>query len=115
MCKFFAFYLERNCRSDLEYLRSQNDNYQLGLNISDGEYVRLTYEEAAGILKKMDLFKDFFDGPEPVNLNAQMERTLVETMNNRPVFVTHFPMQMKPFYMKSIGGKVCQWGRIIFI
>ena len=104
MCKFFAFYLERNCHEEVQYLREQNGNYTFGEEISNGKYVRITYKDAVNILEKTERFSEIkrarIGDNEIVNFNAEMERTLVEAMNNRPVFVTHYPMKLKPFYMK---------------
>ena len=107
MCKFLAFYLERHCAEDLQYLRAENGEYGFGQAISSGTYARVTYDEAVEVLQWMEPFKEAFqNADEPVNLNAQMERALVELVGNRPLFVTHYPSKMKPFYMKTEGDKV---------
>lgn len=108
MCKFLAFYLERHCAQDLKYLRTENDEYSFGEAISSGTYARVTYDEAVEVLRWMEPFKEAFgaESSEPVNLNAQMERALVELVGNRPLFVTHYPSKVKPFYMKTEEDKV---------
>ncbi|OTF76289.1 asparagine-tRNA ligase, mitochondrial-like protein [Euroglyphus maynei] len=41
------------------------------------------------------------NGNSKMNLNAEMERSLLEICDHQPIFVTNFPMEIKPFYMKS--------------
>ncbi|KAJ6216737.1 hypothetical protein RDWZM_007894 [Blomia tropicalis] len=99
LCKFLSFYLERHSKEDLDYLREQSGNYEHGQRLSMGTYVRITHQEAVDILEQTEQFSTIRS--ETVNLNAQMERKLVELMGNRPVFVTEYPASIKPFYMKK--------------
>ncbi len=61
---------------------------------------RITYEEAIELLKELDIKKD--DGT-PYEFGDDIpeapERQLINHLNE-PVFLTHFPVTMKPFYMK---------------
>lgn len=64
---------------------------------------RMTYEEALRVLQNSQKFPKLEFGQD---LNAEQERVLVEYMDNIPVFVTHFPSDVKPFYMKRFNEKV---------
>ena len=63
----------------------------------------MTYEEAIKVLQKSLKFPKLEFGH---NLNAEQEKALVQYTDNIPVFVTHFPSDIKPFYMKQINGQV---------
>jgi len=62
-------------------------------------FSRITYTEAIDLLKKADKIFDF-----PVqwgtDLQAEHERYLCEELFGRPLFVTDYPRQIKPFYMR---------------
>jgi len=63
----------------------------------------MTYSEAIEIVLKSGKFPNLIIGQ---NLNAEQERIIVEYTNNVPVFVTHFPSNIKPFYAKQVNGQV---------
>ena len=62
-------------------------------------FSRITYTEAISILEKTDRFFEF-----PVSwgtdLQAEHERYLCEEVFAKPVFVTDYPKEIKPFYMR---------------
>ncbi len=57
-------------------------------------YPRITYDEAIEILKRKGVPIEWGD-----DLGADEERVLTEEFD-RPFFITHFPKQIKSFYMK---------------
>lgn len=65
--------------------------------------IRITYDEALEILAKSGKCEDLRVGQ---SLNNSQEQLLVELFDFTPVFVTHFPANIKPFYMKQKDGKV---------
>ena len=66
---------------------------------SDRPFVRITYAEAIKTLnatKRLASELSFGD-----DINKEQEKLLVEHFANTPVFVTHYPKKMKPFYMRT--------------
>jgi asparaginyl-tRNA synthetase len=68
-------------------------------NLLESPFARLTYTEAIAILQKADKYFEF-----PVrwgsDLQAEHERYLSEDIFAQPVFVTDYPKNIKPFYMR---------------
>ncbi|MCE4624972.1 MAG: asparagine--tRNA ligase [Desulfurococcales archaeon] len=58
-------------------------------------YPRITYEEAINILKRKGVKVEYGD-----DLGADEERILTEEFET-PFFITHFPLELKSFYMKE--------------
>ena len=69
----------------------------------NSEFARLTYTEAVDILKKSGRAFEF-----PVeygtDLQSEHERFLTETYCKKPVFLTDYPKEIKPFYMRVNAG-----------
>jgi asparaginyl-tRNA synthetase len=65
----------------------------------NSEFARVTYTEAVDILKSCKQPFEF-----PVNygtdLQSEHERYLAETHYQKPVFLTDYPKEIKPFYMR---------------
>ena len=63
------------------------------------EFGRLTYTEAIGILEKT---KKKFEYPVSygIDLQSEHERFLAEEYFKKPVFLTDYPKEIKPFYMR---------------
>ena len=65
----------------------------------NSEFARITYTEAVDILKKSGQRFEF-----PVeygtDLQSEHERFLAETYCKKPVFLTDYPKEIKPFYMR---------------
>ncbi|CAG2100088.1 unnamed protein product [Medioppia subpectinata] len=101
ICKFIAYYISNNCREDLKLIHKET-NYKYFDKIANKRYVRMTYNEAIQELRKTKKYADLKSGQ---NLNAEQERLLVDSMDNCPVFVTHFPANVRPFYMKQSNGE----------
>uniref|UniRef100_A0A131Y9F1 asparagine--tRNA ligase n=1 Tax=Ixodes ricinus TaxID=34613 RepID=A0A131Y9F1_IXORI len=74
----------------------------------DEPFPRLTYNECIENLKAADN-RAFSHGVQwGDDLKTEHEEFIVKHCGNRPVFVTHFPASLKPFYMKrdSTGNLV---------
>jgi asparaginyl-tRNA synthetase len=71
--------------------------------LRDKPFVRMTYTEALAELEKVNQEFDF-----PVSwgmdLQAEHERFLCEQLAQRPVIVTNYPREIKPFYMRVDEG-----------
>jgi len=66
----------------------------------EADFARVTYTEAVDILQKSGVSFDY----QPLwgaDLQTEHERYLAETHFGRPVFVTHYPKDIKAFYMKQ--------------
>lgn len=63
----------------------------------------MTYTEAVNLLAKSGKCPELKHGND---FNANAERKLMECVNYIPVFVTHFPANIKPFYMKQENNSV---------
>ncbi|MFH4977531.1 hypothetical protein AB6A40_004240 [Gnathostoma spinigerum] len=72
------------------------------IGLESKKYPRITYDEAVSILLKLNLHTS------SKGLNKQQELSLVEHFGS-PLFVTHFPAELKPFYMsRTEGGKYAE-------
>ncbi|RWS28754.1 putative asparagine--tRNA ligase-like isoform X2 [Leptotrombidium deliense] len=65
------------------------------------KFIRLTYEEALDILNKTE--NNHIKYGE--DISAAHERALLDYFEFIPVFITHYPFEIKPFYMKREGNK----------
>ncbi|XP_054163238.1 probable asparagine--tRNA ligase, mitochondrial [Oppia nitens] len=102
VCKFIAYYLSNQCTDDFNYLIKET-NYEYFDNFLQKRYVRMTYNDAIDVLTKCPKYATTLKSGH--NLSAEHERYLVDYSGNVPVFVTHFPANVKPFYMKQSDGK----------
>jgi asparaginyl-tRNA synthetase len=78
-----------------EFEKMRIDKKHLSTVLTEEPWVRLSYKETAekyGIVYGQDL-------------GAEVERKLIRD-HGKPVFVTHWPKSLKPFYMKSAGNVV---------
>ncbi len=90
-----------NCAEDLDLF---NRFVSKGLvkrleTVRDRSFVKMTYTQAVEELQSADKKFDF-----PVkwgmDLQAEHERFLCEELADRPVIVTNYPKEIKPFYMR---------------
>ena len=102
ICKFIAYYIRHNCSQDFDVIHKET-NYEYFDKISNSKYIRITYEEAIKVLQSSQKFPNLIYGQD---LNSEQENVLVQSFDNIPVFVTHFPSEIKPFYMKRENQKV---------
>ncbi|XP_074596866.1 asparagine--tRNA ligase, mitochondrial [Brevipalpus obovatus] len=103
----------------------KNENVEKLLKITKFEsfeqlrkpYFRITYKEAVDLLNQRQKIQPISYGQD---LSVYHETVILNYFENRPTFITHFPMSLKPFYMKSlnnealcfdlitmVGGEVC--------
>jgi asparaginyl-tRNA synthetase len=84
--RLFANFIDKNLYAQLE-------------GILQGSFARISYTEAIDMLKQANKSFDF-----PVqwgtDLQAEHERYLCEEIFARPLFVTDYPRNIKPFYMR---------------
>ena len=103
MVKSIIAHVCESCPDELEFLNKFVDN---GLkerlkNVSENEFVRLSYTEAIEILKQhAGEFddKNIFWGKD---LQSEHERYLTEKVFRKPVFLTDYPKEIKSYYMKQ--------------
>lgn len=92
--------------SDLAFLqrRVENSLFEQLRTLENGrEYCHLTYSEAIDVLTRKGLR---FEVPVKwgIDLQSEHERYLCEQYcGNRPLFLTHYPTEIKPFYMRETG------------
>jgi len=103
MVKYVIDYVMENCQDELAFFNQFVDKGLLERlkNVSENDFVRLTYTEAIEILKQnADKFEDknIFWGKD---LQSEHERFLTESVYKKPVFLTDYPKEIKAFYMKQ--------------
>lgn len=107
MIKYVISYILENCKAELEFCNRNIDNgliERLNL-VANSEFGRITYTDAIEILKKNnDKFEYKVEWGS--DIQTEHERYLSEVVFGKPVFVTHYPKEIKAFYMKQDeGGK----------
>ncbi|MBO3461414.1 asparagine--tRNA ligase [Aetokthonos hydrillicola Thurmond2011] len=89
------------CPEDMEFFNQRIDNTVLATaeNIINNEFERITYTQAIAALEKADVQ---FEYPVSwgLDLQSEHERYLCEQLFHKPVIVTHYPAQIKAFYMR---------------
>lgn len=99
--KYLVRHTLENDREDLHLFANFVDKnlYSKLQNILEEPFSRITYTEAIKLLQKSPQKFDF-----PVewgtDLQAEHERYLCEEIFDRPLFVTDYPKDIKPFYMR---------------
>ncbi len=103
MVKFIIGHVSAACPDELEFLNKFVDGGLLERlkNVSENDFVRLSYTEAIEILKghasEFDE-KNIFWG---MDLQSEHERYLTEKVYKKPVFLTDYPKEIKSYYMKQ--------------
>ncbi len=101
LVKYLTRHAVENCEEDLSlFSRFVDNTLSRRLDILlNAEFARLTYTEAVDILKKSG---QSFEFPVEygIDLQSEHERYLAETYCRKPVFITDYPMGIKPFYMR---------------
>lgn len=102
MIKYIISYILDSCKDELEFCNKNIDNgliERLKL-VAGSEFGRITYTDAIEILKKNnDKFE--FKVEWGSDIATEHERYLSEVVFGKPVFVTHYPKEIKAFYMKQ--------------
>lgn len=117
--KYVINYAMENCSDDLAFLekrqmeeektKPQNERADLSLMeklkmVVENDFVRITYTEAIDILikSKPAQKRQFqYEVAWGVDLQSEHERFLVEKHFKKPVILTHYPKEIKAFYMKQ--------------
>lgn len=113
MVKSVIGYVGETCADELAFLNQFVDKELLSRlkNVSENEFVRLSYTEAIEILKEhANEFddKNIFWGKD---LQSEHERFLTEKVYKKPVFLTDYPKEIKSYYMKqNADGKTMAAG-----
>ncbi len=100
--RYLMNYIMEHCIHDLEFLQKMYDRELISRLrfILDKPFKRITYTEAAEILEKSGRAFEY-----PVgwghDLQTEHERYLVEQYFKKPVCITDYPRDIKPFYMKQ--------------
>ena len=101
MVKYIINTVLHRCPNEMEFFNSFVDKGLLDRlhNVVDNEFGRITYTEA---IEKLEQSGKKFDYPVKwgIDLQTEHERYLTEEIFGRPVFVTDYPKEIKPFYMR---------------
>jgi asparaginyl-tRNA synthetase len=99
--KYIIRYVLEQCREDLEFFNERIEKTVLGTleHVAESKFAHITYTDAVAELKKSGRPWEF-----PVewgsDLQTEHERFLTEEVFKKPVIVTDYPKQIKPFYMR---------------
>jgi asparaginyl-tRNA synthetase len=99
--KYVFAYILQQCKEDMEFFNRFIDTSIIKTleTLVVQDFQRVTYTEAMDILSKSEASFEF-----PVtwgsDIQAEHERYLCEKVFERPVVLTDYPSQIKPFYMK---------------
>lgn len=101
MIKYIIRAVLAECPEEMEFFNSFVDQGLLARlsNVLDNNFGVLTYTEAVEALARV---ADRFEYPVywGCDLQTEHERYLTEQLFKKPVFVTHYPKEIKAFYMK---------------
>ena len=101
MLKYIFSYILENAKEELEFFNKQFDNGLIErlTSIVNSDFGRITYTDAITELEKHnDKFE--YKVSWGCDLQTEHERYLTEEIFKKPVFVTHYPKDIKAFYMK---------------
>jgi len=99
--KYTIRYVLDHCREDLEFFNERIEKSVLATleHVADAQFAHITYTDAVEELKKSGKSWEF-----PVewgnDLQTEHERFLSEEVFKKPVIVTDYPKDIKPFYMR---------------
>lgn len=106
MVKCMIDFVLTECAEDLQLL-SQGFGGTLISDLTstrDSKFARITYTEAIELLEKKIAEGKTFEDMKifwGMDLASEHERYLCEQVYGKPVFVTHYPRDLKSFYMKA--------------
>ena len=104
--KFLCEYLQKNCEDELNGL---NSFVSKGIvdrieTIKNATFHKITHKEAIDLLQTSDVSEKPKHGED---LSSEAENWLTKHFNG-PVFVTHWPINIKSFYMKQCDDGTCE-------
>ena len=101
MLKYVIKYVLDNAKEEMEFFNKFFDNELLDrLNhVVNSDFGEITYTDA---VKELEKHNDKFEYKVSwgADLQTEHERYLTEQIFKKPVFVTHYPKEIKAFYMK---------------
>ena len=101
MLKYVIKYVLDNAKEEMEFFNKFFDNELLNrLNhVVNSEFGEITYTDA---VKELEKHNEKFEYKVSwgADLQTEHERYLTEQIFKKPVFVTHYPKEIKAFYMK---------------
>lgn len=101
LIKFIIRSVTSECPEEMAFFNEFVDKGLLDRlhNVIDNDFGVVTYTEAIELLEKAPVTFEY-----PVSwgcdLQTEHERYLTEVVFKKPIFVTHYPKQIKAFYMK---------------
>ena len=101
MLKYVIKYVLKHCSQELEFLNEFIDKNLIERLkfVLESDVERVTYTEAVELLKKSGHEFNYPVG-WGCDLQTEHERYLTEQVFKKPIFVTHYPKEIKSFYMK---------------
>ena len=99
--KFTVRYVLEHCREDLEFFNQRIEKSLLGTleHVAGSTFAHLSYTDAIQVLQDAKRTWEFL--PEwGHDLQTEHERFLSEELFKKPVIVTDYPKDIKPFYMR---------------
>ena len=99
--KYIFAHVLRHCEEDMDFFNRFIDSTIIETleSLVEQDFQRVTYTDAMDVLSKAEVAFEF-----PVSwgsdLQAEHERYLCERVFKRPMVLTDYPKQIKPFYMK---------------
>ncbi len=117
--KYMIQYALENCMEDLQFLSKRLQEEEKNLKaeersmelieklkfVLNNDFVRLTYSEAIDVLRNSKPNKkkkfQYLINEWGVDLQSEHERFLVEKKFKKPIILTHYPKNIKAFYMKQ--------------
>ena len=99
--KFTICYVLENCREDLEFFNQRIEKTVLSTleHVAESNFAHLSYTDAIQALQNAKRTWEF--PPEwGKDLQTEHERFLSEELFKKPVIVTDYPKDIKPFYMR---------------
>ncbi len=101
MLKYIIRYVLENAPDEMNFFNQYVDKGLIErlTHVMNSDFGRVTYTEAVEILEKHNDEFDYkvFWG---CDLQTEHERYLTEKVFKKPIFVTHYPKEIKAFYMK---------------
>ena len=101
MLKYIINYILENAKNELLFLRDHFDKELIDrlTHVATSDFGKITYTDA---VKELEKHNDKFEYKVSwgVDLQTEHERYLTEVIFKKPVFVTHYPKEIKAFYMK---------------
>ena len=101
MLKYVIKYVLDNAKEEMEFFNKFFDTNLLSRlrNVVESDFGVITYTDA---VKELEKHNDKFEYKVSwgVDLQTEHEKFLTEQLFKKPVFVTHYPKEIKAFYMK---------------